>query len=664
MKRKRLLLLVLSFLLLLFATGCSAEDDYARITDVEYKAIVMDDADDNGKILITERLTFDIHAASEYNLFWELWRDLPESYIDGVKVDYKVHSVKQIFPDGTEVVYDESDKLYWDDYDYVSENPDYGPGKWFHSEGPYDEDLAQYECVLFYVDGLYREEVVFEIEYEMRNAAFKYNDCSELYIGLYSGETIQYLDSYKAEILFANADMPASGEYDAYAFGTNANSFPVNESADKNPGYYTFYFELDKDDLQFKPFNQFIEFDLVSYGASKHSFTDYAPDNYYTDDDVIDEVRASQNEFLTAPERYAVIKKIVFIVSAVVSLLIIWASIRKVTNIRKKYQFFDPEFDFEFFREIPSDLDPNFANALVFCKDKSKTDESGVYSALLLSLARKKYVNLLEQSGKDVLITLNTKEMSTLDPLSLCEKYYYNLLVRHAKNDQITMKNFQNRVSEDYSNTESFSNNMKNSIAAIGTQGGYFQKQNYTQPKDNLNGTGVFLIILGCFVAICASAISLETRLELAHGAFILFGAACVFSGSYLISKAHKYILLTQYGENEYAKWRGLYNFLNSDTLIHERTIVELPLWEQYLVYGTAFGISEKVIEAIKLRCPEVTDSDSIVMNRTCRSGRIRYYGRTFHSSVRTGVATAAYGGSYSSHGGGGRGGGGGGGGH
>ena len=114
-------------------------------------------------------MTFDIHAASENNLFWELWRDLPEDYVDGVKVDYKVNSVKQIYPDGREVVYEESPKLYWDDYDYVSYNPNSGPGKWYHSEGPYDEDLEQYECVFFYVDGLYREEVVFEIEYEMYN---------------------------------------------------------------------------------------------------------------------------------------------------------------------------------------------------------------------------------------------------------------------------------------------------------------------------------------------------------------------------------------------------------------------------------------------------------------------------------------------------------------
>ena len=651
-------------LLIAISEGITAENDYARITDVEYKAVVMDEPDNNGKILITERLTFDIHAADEDNPFWELWRDLPENYIDGVKVDYKVNSVKQIYPDGTEVIYEESNKLYWDDYDYVSENPYYGPGKWFHSKGPYDEDLAQYECVLFYVDGIYREEVVFEIEYEMRNAAFKYNDCSELYISLYSGESIEHLNSYKAEILFSNKDMPRPGNYDVYAYGTNANDFPVKESAKKNPGYYTFYFELDKEDLQFKPFNQFIEFDLVSYGASRHVFTNYAPDNYYTYDNVIDEVYASIDEYLAAPKRSTTAKMTVFITSAIISALIVLYALRKVSKTKEKYNFYEPEFKGEYFRDIPNDLDPNFAAALVFCKDKAPKDDSGVYSAILLSLARKKYINLIERANEDLLIHLIAKTSNPSETLSVCEKHYYNLLVRHANGDHIHMKELQERVSRDYNNTESFASSMKNAIGLIGMQEGYFQKAKYTEPKDKLNNAGATLIAIGCIVAFFANLISFETRLELAYGAFFLFGATCVASAIYLRKKAKLCILLTQRGEDEYAKWRGLYNFLNSDTLIHERTVVELPLWEKYLVYATAFGLSEKVIEAIKLRCPEATESNSIVTNNYCRSGRIHVHSRNFHSSVRTGATISSSGSSYSSHGGSGRGGGGGGGGH
>ena len=122
-------------------------NDWVHITDMDYKAVVVDEPDSEGKIVVTERITFDIHAASRDNGYWELWRDLCEDTIDGLRVHYKVNSVKQIMKDGTEVVWEESDKLYWDDYDYVSYNPNYGPGKWYHSEGPYNEYRRQYECL-------------------------------------------------------------------------------------------------------------------------------------------------------------------------------------------------------------------------------------------------------------------------------------------------------------------------------------------------------------------------------------------------------------------------------------------------------------------------------------------------------------------------------------
>ena len=109
----------------------------------------------------------------------------------------------------------------------------YGPGKWYHSEGPYSESARNYECVFFYVDGLYRENITFEIEYEMRNAALRYGDCSELYLSLYSEDSIKYLESFKAQILIPNKDMPQVGNYNAYTYGTNSNRFPFTDAAVK-----------------------------------------------------------------------------------------------------------------------------------------------------------------------------------------------------------------------------------------------------------------------------------------------------------------------------------------------------------------------------------------------------------------------------------------------
>ena len=660
-------------------------NDYARITDVEYRAVVSDNPGDEGKVIITERLTFDVHAASQSNGFWELWRDLVEDEVDGLKVHYKVNSVKQILKDGREIVYEESPRLYWDDWDYVSGNPELGPGKWFHSPGPYNESSRDYECVFFYIDDVYREEMVFEIEYEMYNAALKYNDCSDLYLALYSGTTIKHLESFEAEILFPNDKMPSKGNYEVFTYGTNSHTFPVEESADRNPGYYTFYFELDEDDLQFKPYNQYIEFDLVAYDEDKHIFTQNAPNNLYTTDDVLDEIWEEQEAYANEPAKAVTRKVIALIILALATAGILYYALKIDKFIKNKHYFCDP-VDIQYFREIPGDLDPNFASALVHCKHKAPKDDAGVYSAILLSLARKGYIGL-EEVYDDVLIRIKQRQAAppvtpsavaneayqaamaaepTLEELTTCEALYFNLLVSHATMGEISMSTLNWRVMNDTYGSQSFVKNMDSSITDIGIRQNYFQKLDYKQPQKEIRRTSTIIMVLGIIFLTAVNIISHFTRMDLAFGAYFIFGIGCIIASVLLRKQAGKYVLLTSYGEEEYAKWRGLYNFLNSETLMNERSYVEVSLWEQYLIYASAFGIAEKVSDAIGLRCPELAvESSPVLRNGSYRHSNFHSSSRSVHSSVRSsGSFGGSFGGGGFGYGGGGRGGGGGGGGH
>ena len=696
MKKKISLILCLVMIVsvLLSLTGCSSDSDYARITDVDYTAKVIDIPRGEGKVVITERITFDVHAADPDDGFWELWRELPENYIDGVKVHYKVNSVKQIMPDGSAKEWKQSPKLYWDDYDYVNGNPTLGPGKWFHSKGPYDEAARNYECLLFYVDNVYREKLTFEIEYEMYNAVLRYGDCSDLYISMYSGESIKYLNSFKGRIMIASDKMPRQGNYEYVTYGTNGGDFEVKESAGQNLGFHTFYFDLDKSDLKFSSDNQFLEFDLVAYGADKHIFAQHASRNDYYNVDVLDEIFAQQREYKYEAIYASYVKFAIFLICILASITAVLKAIAKVKKYENKYQFYSPEPTSATFRDIPSDLDPNFASALVLCKDKVKVDEASVYSAILLSLARKKYIELKEVLKLDVTINLLEPEMPELEPIAVfkdgdfdwyqpqpvdprepltpSEELYLNLIKRHAKKGSITMDEFQRRISSDYNYTNNFAKNMKKVVTDIGVNLKYFRKADYLEPKHQLTMSASGNYIVGIIMTF-VSLICLTGSIGFAYGGLPLVAITYWGTGYYLNSQAHKYVLLTKLGEEEYSKWRGLYNFLKSDTLISERTYIELPLWEKYLVYATAFGLSDNVIKAIKIRCPQVVTgaggTPSIVHSNYCRSGRIRTSGAHFHSSVRHGSTSYSSFNGSSSHGsfgygGGGRGGGGGGGGH
>ena len=696
--------------------------DYARITKVDYKAVVVDEPGSDGKIVVTERLTFDIRAFSKNNLFWELWRDLCEEYIDGVKVEYKVNSVKQIFDDGRNpLVYTESPKLYWDDNDYINTAKGLGPGKWYHSKGPYDESRRQYECVFFYIDGTYRETVVFEIEYEMYNAALRWADSSELYISLFSESDVNHLKSFKGQILFPERKMPKKGNYYANTYGTNSHTFPFKESADINPGYYTFSFELDESQLKFRKYNEYIEFALVSFGEDKHIFTEYASKNLYYYNDMLSELKREQAEYEALPDKYKKTKIIaLLLLSAGAALILIIISAANKST-KKKNIFYQPAMQMEYFRDIPSELDPNFASALAFCKHKLKQNIQDGYSAVMLSLARKGYIELekiinsrgwdfenvrivvkykppqaeplpfanfpqygqqlppfanLSQYGQQTYNQQSSQQSYeqqppqeqpelNLKPLTQTEELYFNLILRHSYGTGISLVHFQQKVSSDYENTNFFVKNINNAITTIGVSQGYFQKADYLKPKKQIKGWVVTLGIFGVLITVIANLISYQTRLDFAFGGFFILGFGFI-AGAVILNKLFsKYVLLTQFGEDEYAKWRGLYNFLNSETLMKERTFIELPLWENYLIYATAFGIAEKVIKALEIRCTNADESPILKRGSYYRTKRFR--SRSGRGSFRTATRTASYtarSGGHGGYGGGGRGGGGGGGGH
>lgn len=699
-----LIVILLIVIMALFEEGYTLEDfgidgstlnpfDYCNLTDVDYTAILHDDPNGNANVEITEYITFDVHAATRSNTFKELWRELPEDIVDGMRVTYDVKSVTQILSDGQEIPYSETNKMYWEDSDYTPSSAYY----WHHSTGTGkypDND----ESLLIYIPWTYREKMTFKIVYSMNNAALKYNDCSELYLSMYSGNAITKLKSYKAQILIPNDLMPST--YYAYTFGTANVRLPYTESDTENPGYHTFSLDLDKHDLKFNYHNRYIEFCLLAYGKDSHIFTKYARNNSYSNENVLDECIAENEYYETQNRKFNMYKSLLLVISLPLSLLIIRNAKQKYKKISFEYALclYTPEIDYDYFREIPSDLDPIFASELVFMKDpfnenKEKKEE---YAAVLLSLARKKYIKISkiyeskEWKPNNTLITIeptqaiypsekpadfsdyiykvsnkNTGEI--LETLTTSERLYLELLERHTNSytDSISLSELQTKINNDYEFTNIFVNAMeKKPILECGIMQGYFQDKNYDIPKIELTISANRNLKLGLVLLFLVNICSYFTPMALGFGAYTILGIAYIWNYIYLSTKAANAVLFTQYGVDEQAKWIGLYNFLNSDTLMNEREVHELPLWEKYLIYATAFGISEKVIKAIKIHAIELNIDKSPILNSHCY-----IHANSFHRTSKafgTSIHTSSRGGGFRGHsyGGGGRGGGGGGGGH
>lgn len=64
----------------------------------------------------------------------------------------------------------------------------------------------------------------------------------------------------------------------------------------------------------------------------------------------------------------------------------------------------------------------------------------------------------------------------------------------------------------------------------------------------------------------------------------------------------------TATGEAQPKEWQqlmGLQKFLKDFSLINERHIKDVALWDEYLVFATLFGMSEKVLKEFKTYCPD-----------------------------------------------------------
>ena len=55
--------------------------------------------------------------------------------------------------------------------------------------------------------------------------------------------------------------------------------------------------------------------------------------------------------------------------------------------------------------------------------------------------------------------------------------------------------------------------------------------------------------------------------------------------------------------------WEGFRRYLNDFPRLADKPADTLPLWESYLVYGIAFGIAERVLEAAKVSFPAISSS-------------------------------------------------------
>lgn len=275
-----------------------------------------------------------------------------------------------------------------------------------------------------------------------------------------------------------------------------------------------------------------------------------------------------------------------------------------------------PDVEYDYFRDIPNeDATPAEAAYLYYFDNKFlfNSNLSKIVSATILNLALSKVISFEKGTKKDEVYIILENEHAGSE-LKETDRQVYEMLLAakgytaiHGKQEGfsngITMKDIEKYAKKHDKAFLGKVESLEKIAKELETENGNYNEKLMKACKKWENRK--FGYFFGAFFCLCFAVFVVP-----------LFAIIpCIICGVLCSKIAKKTRNLTQQGTNEQAKWKALKRYMEEFSLLNEREVPELVLWEKYLVYATAFGIADKVLEQLKVRYPEIMDETYMINN-------------------------------------------------
>lgn len=345
---------------------------------------------------------------------------------------------------------------------------------------------------------------------------------------------------------------------------------------------------------------------------------------------------------------------------AIITLFFITRLFKNIKILRNTEKKFKPTTKLEYFRDIPYE-DATPAEALFVMSTGTNKAFSSSFSANILDLCLKKYITL-EVIDKGAIIKSNvvkiTFQKKEAENLKEDEKLTFEFLKEVARDkDELTTKDITKYLEKNTSKVRKLDAKIEKILEAEETKKGNYLKKNY-EMKNNYTGMsamyGVFSFIAIPFIAV----FSMDILSSILSIAFMILMATLFLNTIITGLIATKINVLSQKGIDEQEQWKAFKKYMEEFSLLKDKEVPALAIWEKYLVFATAFGISDKVLKQLKVIYPEMTDINSAMYTysyiHVMNSVNI---GNCINSSVYSAISSSGSGagGGFSGGGGGGR---------
>ncbi len=440
--------------------------------------------------------------------------------------------------------------------------------------------------------GVHAEDVTrtYKISYKIIDAVKNYNDCSEFYWQFVSTDSEIPANKVTGTIKLPNI-VENLEDLRVWAHG------PLNGNVKKDSND-TVSFEVEELEE-----NTMLEARIVTprlvFGINNNTSNEYKLQSILEQEqEWADKANRRREEIRLRQEnmrKTMITTCIVFNLIGLVLAVIIVKKIYKYHNKLKEIPKIKPEQEIEYYRDIEGNETPAEAAFIYYFKNTGiQYNMSKVISATMLDLCMKKHIEFeIVPNKKNQIKVILKKDFP--EGLARDERLIYELLQKVASKEtnSFTMKDFEKYASRHSSSVLGTFSKIEKIAKDLQEENGNYSKESVAKSNSwSTKGVGyVFLAIL--------SVISM----------WLLIIPAIV-AAVYNFKIASRYNTLTQKGVNRKEELQGLKKYMEEFSMIDDKTVPELVLWEKYLVYATVFGIADKVLKQLKVVYPQITEGD------------------------------------------------------
>lgn len=349
--------------------------------------------------------------------------------------------------------------------------------------------------------------------------------------------------------------------------------------------------------------------------------------------------------------------------------IIIWLIIKIIRVLKKIVTLkpLKPSQEIIYYRELPRNNVTSLEALYIYGERKRKLDGSElgkVFSATIMDLVLKgKLTFIVDSTDKKDGTKIGIPDKANfLKDLSSDERNFAKIVLEATskyKKDEITLKELQKYIksipAEELQNMpESLHIKMIDKLS----KKGIIDKDNFKNYKKVNNRLGVYIFI-AILVIIFQFSFTLlpNSIINIIKITIIVLAIVNIILTKQELKRIAVY---TQEGVDESAKWKGLKKYMKEFSLLKEKEVPDIVIWEKFLVYATVFGISDKVLKQLKVVYPNIEEI-TMAGNYTYMNVMINTnFARSFSSAVSTSMSSAyssasGSGGGFSGGGGGGR---------